>query len=84
MGQKSKLLAALDAHKGRDYKLEHQKKLAKKARKRKSQKALVDKPEDAGDNGAPNGTGSEAAEQPDEDLEGQGLDEAPATVRVNY
>jgi hypothetical protein len=34
MVQKSKLLAALDAHKARDPKAEHQKKLEKKARKR--------------------------------------------------
>lgn len=32
---KSKLLSALDAHKGRDFKLEHQKKLRKAAEKRK-------------------------------------------------
>lgn len=35
MARKSKLLAALDAHKGRDYKLEKQKKLQKQAVKRK-------------------------------------------------
>ena len=37
MAKKSKLLAALDAHKGRDYMLEKQRKLQKQAaRKRKS------------------------------------------------
>jgi len=35
---KSKLLSALDAHKGRNYKLEHDKKLRKAAEKRKSAK----------------------------------------------
>ena len=36
---KSKLIAALDAHRGRDYKLEKQKKLQKQAAKRKKPKA---------------------------------------------
>ena len=36
---KSKLIAALDAHRGRDYKLEKQKKLQKQAAKRKKSKA---------------------------------------------
>lgn len=36
---KSKLVAALDAHRGRDYKLEKQKKLQKQAAKRKKSKA---------------------------------------------
>jgi rRNA-processing protein EBP2 len=35
---KSKLLAAFDAHRGRDYKLEKQKKLQKQAAKRKKSK----------------------------------------------
>lgn len=35
MAKTSKLLAALDAHKGKDYKLEKQKKLQKQATKRK-------------------------------------------------
>ena len=35
MAKKGKLLAALDAHKGRDFQKEHQKKLAKEARKKK-------------------------------------------------
>ena len=38
MAKKSKLLAALDAHKGRDYQAEKQKKLQKQAAKRKSEK----------------------------------------------
>lgn len=39
MAKKSKLLAALDAHKGRDYKLEKQKKQQKQAAKKKRTKA---------------------------------------------
>ena len=39
MAKKSALLAALDAHKGRDYKLERQKKLQKEAKKRNRSKA---------------------------------------------
>lgn len=35
MAKKSKLFAALDAHKGRDYEKERQKKLAKAAEKKK-------------------------------------------------
>ena len=35
MAKKSKLLAALDAHKGRDYKVEKQKKQQKQAEKKK-------------------------------------------------
>ncbi len=35
MAKKSKLLAALDAHKGRDHKLEKQKKLQKQAARKK-------------------------------------------------
>ena len=38
MAKKRKLLAALDAHKGRDYKLEKQKKLHKQAERRKKSK----------------------------------------------
>ena len=42
MAKKSKLLAALDAHKGRDYKLEKQKKLQKQAERRKTSKVSKD------------------------------------------
>lgn len=38
---KSKLLAALDAHQGRNYKIEKQKKLQKQAAKKKRSKAPV-------------------------------------------
>ncbi|MCJ1281583.1 rRNA-processing protein and EBNA1-binding protein ebp2 [Xylographa opegraphella] len=56
MARKSKLLAALDAHQGKDYKLEKQKSLQKDAAKRKRIKA-------AAQNGADNaGSGPEAVE----------------------
>lgn len=38
MAKKSKLLAALDAHQGRDFKQEHQKKMQKQAERRKKSK----------------------------------------------
>lgn len=38
MAKKSKLLAALDAHQGRDFKKEHQKKMQKQAARRKKSK----------------------------------------------
>ena len=37
MAKKSKLLAALDAHKGRDYQVEKQKELQKKAKRKKKE-----------------------------------------------
>ena len=40
MAKKSKLLAALDAHKGRDFKKEHQKKMQKQAERRKKTKPV--------------------------------------------
>ena len=43
---KSKLLAALDAHKGRTHKLEQQKKLRKLAEKKKKSKAPQPDPEE--------------------------------------
>ena len=57
MAKKGKLLVALDAHKGRDYKLEKQKKLQKQAaRKKKSDPRILD-PDDGPIGGAPiNGT----------------------------
>lgn len=41
MVKKSKLLTALDAHKGRDYEAERQKKLQKQAAKRKADKSVT-------------------------------------------
>ena len=84
MAKKGKLLAALDAHRGRDYKLERQKKLAKKATKRKAQTAVVQETEDEGDAESPNGTESKAAAQGDGDSAGAGLDEAPMIVCLPY
>lgn len=40
MVKRSKLIATLDAHKGRDYQLEKQKKLQKQANKKKRSKSL--------------------------------------------
>ena len=61
MAKKSKLLAALDAHKGRDYELKKQKKLQKQAAKKKSSPQLQSSDVDGGPPGAAlvNGTGSE-------------------------
>ena len=42
MARKSKLLAALDAHKGRNYELVKQKKSQKQAKKRKNSRATED------------------------------------------
>ena len=44
MARKSKLLAALDAYKRRDYRLEKQKKSQKQAEKKKKSRATRDKP----------------------------------------
>ena len=54
MAKKGKLLAALDAHKGRDYKLEKQKKLQKQAERRKRLKTVeqVSGSDNADENGA--------------------------------
>ncbi|KAI5298816.1 hypothetical protein KEM55_002893, partial [Ascosphaera atra] len=49
MARKSKLLAALDAHKGRDYYQEKQHKLQKAAEKRKQQKHKGEDEEDTDD-----------------------------------
>ena len=55
---KSKLLTALDAHRGRDYKVEKQKKLQKQAAKKKKSKAPVSNhlEEEAGVESEVNGT----------------------------
>ena len=54
MAKKSKLLAALDAYKGRDYKLEKQKQLQKQAERRKKSKVSKDasESENTGEDGA--------------------------------
>ncbi|MCJ1376959.1 rRNA-processing protein and EBNA1-binding protein ebp2 [Xylographa soralifera] len=84
MVRKSKLLAALDAHKGKDYKLEKQKALQKDAAKRKRIKAAA---QELTDNA---GTEPEAVEnsvqrQPGEESEGWESDyneEASTAVRT--
>ena len=59
MVKKSKLLAALDAHKGRNYELERQKALQKKAEKRKKAKVAAQSLDDEElDDGDAQGNGS--------------------------
>lgn len=67
MAKKSKLLAALDAHKGRDYKLEKQKKLQKQAEKRnKLRVAEASEAEDAEEGGSKlNGDGPRLEDESD-------------------
>jgi rRNA-processing protein EBP2 len=65
MAKKSKLLAALDAHKGRNYELERQKGLQKKAEKRKNAQVAATSLEDEAlfkDNVQGNGSGSQLEE----------------------
>ncbi|KAM5444362.1 rRNA-processing protein EBP2 [Microsporum ferrugineum] len=50
MAKKSKLLSALDAHKGRNFELERQKKLQKEASKRKNDKQLKNAEEEGEEN----------------------------------
>ena len=69
MARKSKLLAALDAHKGKDYKLEKQKTLQKDAAKRKRIKAAAQiSTDDAGSE--PEAVGNDVQQQLGDDSEG--------------
>ena len=70
MAKKSKLLAALDAHKGRDYKVEKQKKLQKQAAKKKDSNPQVQSLD--ADNHGPIGGGPVNGPklEPEEDSEG--------------
>ncbi|KAI9774779.1 MAG: rRNA-processing protein and EBNA1-binding protein ebp2 [Geoglossum umbratile] len=85
MAKKSKLLAALDAHQGKDYKLEHQRKLAKTAAKAKKLKnsALEESggSEDATDrlNGVQKATSGETIG----DSDGRGADDMPAIMDIS-
>ena len=85
MVKKSKLLAALDAHKGRDHKLEKQKKLQKEAEKRKQSKQIPDELAV----GSIQGGGAESnngVSQLNEESDGYESDEseaAPVTVRFD-
>ncbi|MCJ1417627.1 rRNA-processing protein and EBNA1-binding protein ebp2 [Xylographa parallela] len=68
MARKSKLLAALDAHKGKDYKLEKQKTLQKDAAKRKRIKAAAQiSTDDAGSE--PEAVGNDVQQQLGDDSE---------------
>ncbi|MCJ1247750.1 rRNA-processing protein and EBNA1-binding protein ebp2 [Trapelia coarctata] len=69
MVKKSKLLAALDAHKGRNYEQERQKSLQKKAEKRKKAKTATKSFEDE-DLVEDNAEGNSSAAQLEEDSEG--------------
>ena len=81
---KSKLLTALDAHRGRNYKVEKQKKLQKQAAKKKKSKAPVTKNLDREDGETEvNGT----VPMPEAESEGWESDESeaaePGPVRGN-
>lgn len=71
MAKKSKLLAALDAHKGRDYEAEKRAKKAKAAEKRKRQKAQAGKEDSEtvvnGDTGILTADGEKSSSKPEED-----------------
>lgn len=84
MVKKGKLLAALDSHKGKDYKLEKQKILLKKAEKRKKTKQR-EQSEDT-DKREGKTEAKESVVQPDSGSEGWESDKsekaAPAAVRA--
>ena len=84
MVKKSKLLAALDAHKGRDYKLEKQKRLQKQARKRKRSRIAEDAPNAIPEDGvAQSDSEEERLEELDEEWESDESGEAlPKVVRL--
>ena len=71
MAKKSKLLAALDAHKGRDFKKEHQKKLQKQAERRKKTKSV--------EKGSDDESGS-GGESESEQASGAQVDATPAQL----
>ena len=74
MVKKSKLLAALDAHKGRDHNLEKQKKLQKQAAKRKKSKVQASTSEKENVDGPVNGS----LPMPEVESEGWESDESEA------
>ena len=82
MAKKSRLLAALDTHQGRDYKAEHQKKLAKKAAKaKKSKKSALEQTDDSGDDaGQLNGIQRVVSGEPMGNSGGWSIDCTPAVV----
>lgn len=79
MAKKSKLLAALDAHKGTDFKKEHQKKLQKQAERRKKTNPVDDASEgeiEAADGAQVHNTSA----QLDAESEGWETDESEAAL----
>ena len=66
MARKSKLLAALDAYKGRNHELVKQKKLQKQAEKRKNSRATEDKLDGEGDENVKPGLKDDSSRLADE------------------
>jgi hypothetical protein len=86
MARKSRLLAALDAHRGRDYKLEHQKKLAKKATGAKKLRKMTSEDPDGGQNDTTGLNGIQGSD-PGDVFDGSGessVDEASDVVCSNF
>lgn len=79
MAKKSKLLAALDAHQGRDSKKEHQKKKQKQAERRKKSKPGDDLSESRGE-AAVGAKVHNTSAQTDAESEGWETDESEAAL----
>jgi hypothetical protein len=82
MARKSRLLAALDAQRGRDYKLERQKKLAKKAVGAKKLRMMASEDPDGGEDDANGIQGAGSGEAFDGSRESS-VDEASGVVCSN-
>ena len=87
MAKKSKLLAALDAHKGRDFKKERQKKLQKQAERRKKTKSVEKGSDDESGSGGESESGQaggaqvgDTPAQLDTESEGWETDESEAAL----
>ena len=82
MARKSKLLAAFDAHKHRDYRLEKQKKSQKQAEKRKKSRATRDKSDGDDDKNVTLEHKDDSSRPPDESDGWESIEseEAPADV----
>ena len=83
MAKKSKLLAALDAHKGKNHKREHQKKLQKEAEKKRKSKQIPDSTVNHGDENVADVGGSSVKSLSDEEVDAWQTDEsgdAPTAV----
>ncbi|KAI9768233.1 MAG: rRNA-processing protein and EBNA1-binding protein ebp2 [Geoglossum simile] len=85
MAKKSGLLAALDAHQGKDYKVEHQKKLARKAAKAKKLKkhALAQTDGSGDDASQPNGIQRAVSRESIGDSDGWSIDGTPAVMDIS-